>query len=75
MFNIFRKRVDTVNVTYDERIEKLERQVNKQKNEILDLYTDIEAIRSKVLRKIQTRKQPEEEEEPQDLRSKILIPE
>lgn len=55
IFNLFRKGKDKVNETYEERLEKLEKVVSKNKADILDIYTDIDSLRDKVLRKIQNR--------------------
>jgi len=55
IFNLFRKGKDKDNSTYEERLEKLERTVAKNRTDILDIYTDIDGLRDKVLRKIQNR--------------------
>jgi uncharacterized protein (UPF0335 family) len=55
IFNLFRKGKDKDNSTYEERLEKLERSVAKNRTDILDIYTDIDGLRDKVLRKIQNR--------------------
>jgi molecular chaperone GrpE (heat shock protein) len=56
------KRAANVEATTLQRIENLEKQVNKLKTECLDNATDIEAIRDKVLRKIQNARKKEEPE-------------
>jgi len=60
-----------VDKTFEERLEKAEREISKLKTESLDCATDINALRSKVLRKIQTRK---EEEDQTEEKPKAYIP-
>lgn len=56
------KRKSNVDATTLERIEKLEKDVSKLKTECLDNATDIDAMRDKVLRKIQKKREEPEEE-------------
>lgn len=65
---------EKVDETLSERISKIEKRLTRIEAEILDVATAQDIIRNKVLRKIQTKKEPEEEQT-QDLYSKILIPE
>lgn len=57
------KRTANVDVTTLERIEKLEKDVAKLRTESLDNATDIAAMRDKVLRKIQKKRDEIEEEQ------------
>lgn len=57
MFNLFRKHVEKVDSTYEERLIKAERNIAKLRSDVLDVYTDIDALRSKVLRKIQQKRE------------------
>ncbi len=61
-----------VEETSNERLSKLEKRLTRLEAEILDVATAQDIIRNKVLRKIQFKK---EEEEPQDLYNRVLIPE
>ncbi len=56
------KRAANVEATTLERIDNLEKLTKKLKTECLDNATDIEAIRDKVLRKIQKARTKEETE-------------
>lgn len=67
---------EKVEETSSERLSKLEKRLTRIEAELLDLAVAQDTIRNKVLRKIQFKKEKEEEEDkPQDLYSKVLIPE
>lgn len=70
-----KKRVEEVNPTYDERLRKIETRINLLSAEILDIATAQTIIRDKVLRKIQFKKAPEEEEDTKNTYSSVLLPE
>ncbi len=57
------KKEENVEATCNDRIKRLESKVMRQEAEILDLITAQDILRNKVLRKIQSKRQPEEEEE------------
>lgn len=73
MLNLFKKREKTVNETFEERLINIENQIKQQKRDILDLYTDIDAIRNKVLKKIQTRRIQEEETEEESVKKTGIL--
>ncbi len=53
-----RKTEENVNVTFEKRLKQCE-------NDILGLTTDMEVMRNNVLRKLQTKRKPVQEEPPQ----------
>lgn len=57
-----RKRIENEDLTTKEELRLMKARVTRVESEILDCMTAIEIIRNKVLRKIQSKKQPEEEE-------------
>jgi hypothetical protein len=63
MWKIFKKPVENVTKSFEERLTNIESMIKKHNIDILDLYTDIDAMRDKVLRKIQSRRTKETEEE------------
>ena len=73
MWKIFKKTSENVPKSLIERLEIIESLVKKHNNDILDLYTDIDAMRDKVLRKIQSRRTNNEtQEEEQTKKTGIL---
>jgi len=71
----FKKTFENVLPTYSERLLKLESRVVLLEADILDLATAQSVIRNKVLRKIQFKKEDEEEREGKDLYGGMLLPE
>jgi len=62
---LFQKRaVNVVSNDFEARLTNLEQKFNKVKQEVLDCATDIDTMRDKVLRKIQTRRKDDDEETP-----------
>jgi len=60
------KKEENVPKTYIERLELLETEVRKQKNELIGLNMDMDTLRNKVLRKIQAKREQEEQEKDVD---------
>ena len=58
-----------------DRVSAVEKRLSRLEAEILDVATAQDIIRNKVLRKIQSRKAPEEEEESKDIYNGVLIKE
>jgi hypothetical protein len=58
-----KKPQENVNATCQEQINKINTKITRMESEILDLITSQDIIRNKVLRKIQVKKQVEEEED------------
>lgn len=56
------KREENDDLSQKDEIIKLKARINRIESELLDVMTAQEIIRNKVLRKIQSKKQPEEEE-------------
>lgn len=75
----FTKRVENVDESLLERIKKLESKYNTLSAEMLDTTLSVNIMRDKVLRKIQFKREQEEEEETpkkaKDLYNGVLIPE
>ena len=71
----WKKRSENVDLTLKEEIDKLKTRLTKVEAEILDVATAQDVIRNKVLRKIQSKKPAEDEEETQNIYNKVLIPE
>jgi len=57
-----KKETEKEDLTLLQRVSKLETRLTRVEAEILDVATAQDIIRNKVLRKIQTKKSPEEEE-------------
>ncbi len=53
----------TLNHTFDERLETLEVLVSKLKREVVSNTMDVDTLRDKVLRKLQTKRKKQEEDE------------
>ena len=53
----------TLLTSFSERLDKVEQTLAQLKNENLDLYTTIDTLRNKVLRKIQSRRDSKEEDD------------
>jgi len=69
---------DNLPLTLLGRFSKIEARLTRLEAEILDVATAQDIIRNKVLRKIQPKKYPDEEEEdkkPKDLYNSVLLPE
>lgn len=64
-----------VEITSEERINRLEKRLIRAESEILDLNVTVDSLRNKVLRKIQRKHEEEETEEPKDLYNSMLIKE
>lgn len=58
-----------------DRVSAVEKRLTRLEAEILDVATSQDIIRNKVLRKIQSRKVPEEEEESKDIYNGVLVKE
>ena len=69
-----KKQPENVDLALKDEILQLKTRLTRVEAEILDVATAQNIIRDKVLRKIQTKKQPEEEET-QNIYNKVLIPE
>ena len=61
-----KKQPENVPETYELRLKKLESKLIATQAEVLELYTAIDIIRNKVLRKIQYKKEEKEEEKPEE---------
>jgi chaperonin cofactor prefoldin len=57
-----KKEQEKIEPTLIERVAKLEGKLQTVESQIVELFTSYDILRNKVLRKIQTRKEPEEEE-------------
>ncbi len=68
-----RKEIDIE--TFNKRLISVENAIIKLNSEILGVTVDQKLIRDKVLRKIQFKKEPEEEEERLDPYKGVLVPE
>jgi len=64
-----------VSQTCLDRVSAVEKRLSRLEAEILDVATAQDIIRNKVLRKIQSRKVPEEEQESKDIYNGVLIKE
>jgi len=64
-----------VELTSTERLKKLEHRLSLLEAEVLDIATAQNIIRNKVLKKIQFKNPKEEEEQPKDLYSSVLLKE
>lgn len=69
----FKKKEENLPETSLERLKRLDSKVVRLEAEVLELYTAIDIIRNKVLRKIQFKKEPEKEEKDKDLYSGVLL--
>ena len=69
------KQVENVSQTCLDRVSAVEKRLSRLEAEILDVATAQDIIRNKVLRKIQSRKVPEEEQESKDIYNGVLIKE
>lgn len=58
-----KKAPEQVEPTYQERLKRLESKVMRQETEILDLIGSYDILKNKILKKIQSTKQPKEEQE------------
>jgi len=73
MWKIFKKSDENVTESFEKRLEIVESIIKEHKANILDLYTDIDNMRDKVLRKIQSRRATNEtQEEEQTKKTGIL---
>lgn len=69
-----KKGTDIEDMTTKERLKRIEVRLNMLEADTLGLATAQETIRNKVLRKIQHKKEPKDEEKPKDIYSGGLIP-
>ena len=67
-----KKEVENVDPTLKEELRSLKARITRLESEILDLMTAQEIIRNKILRKIQSKKDPEEETS-KDIYNGVLI--
>lgn len=66
---------DKVLTCYEDRLKDVENTCTLLKKKVTDMELELDSFRNKVLRKVQTPKQePESEDNPKDLYSKVLIP-
>lgn len=58
----FSKRKEKANETYEERLQAMEDKYRKLNSTVLDVATDVDNLRNKVLRKIQERREQYEKD-------------
>ena len=75
MFWIKQKKEENVPKTYESRLNSIESRILKVESEILAVTIDQKIIRDKVLRKIQFKREEEEETDKIDPYRGVLIPE
>lgn len=67
------KRQENISATLIERVSKQETEISLLKSSVVALEMDMKTMRDKVLRKIQGKKDVEDEEKPKDRYSGMLI--
>ncbi len=72
---LFFNKVKSEDKTLMQRVLNLEKKLTMAENDIINQGMAIDGLRNNVLRKIQTRKDKEEEEKPKDLYNGMLISE
>ncbi len=70
-----KKPPEQVEVSFSQRLLRIESRLTLLEADILDLGTAQEIIRNKVLRKIQGKKAPEDEDKPKDLYGGMFLSE
>ncbi len=75
MFWIKKTPKENVPETFEKRLSKLESEVKSHSSDIFSLFMDQKMLRDKVLRKIQFKREEEQEEKPKDLYNGMLLKE
>lgn len=76
MFSFFMKKPsEDTEEAFRERVKRIDIRLTRLEADILDLATAQNIMRNKVLRKIQFKKEEEEEENPKNPYSHVLLPE